>query len=43
MVVRIPIKEIRAIGRSTQGVRVIRLKDKDKVASVASIVKEEDQ
>ena len=42
MVVRTPAKGIRAIGRSTQGVRVIRLKAKDKVSSVASIVSEEE-
>lgn len=42
MVVRTPAKEIRVIGRSTQGVRIIRLKDKDKVSSVASIVSEEE-
>ncbi len=41
MVVRTPVKGIRTIGRSTQGVRVIRLKDKDKVSSMASIVSEE--
>ncbi len=37
MVVRTPAKGIRIIGRSTQGVKVISLKDKDKVSSVASI------
>jgi len=42
MVVRTPVKEIRMIGRATQGVRVIKLKDKDRVSSVASIVQEED-
>jgi DNA gyrase subunit A len=42
MVVRTPAKGIRTIGRSTQGVRVIRLKAKDKVSSVASIVSEEE-
>ncbi len=41
MVVRTPAKGIRIIGRSTQGVRIIRLKSKDKVSSVASIVSEE--
>jgi len=41
MVVRTPVKEIRVIGRSTQGVRVIKLNAKDKVSSVASIVKED--
>ena len=41
MVVRIPVKEIRVSGRSTQGVRIIKVAAKDKVTSVASIVKEE--
>ena len=41
MVVRTPVKGIRTIGRSTQGVRIIKLKPKDKVASLASIVAEE--
>jgi len=41
MVVRTPVKEIRSVGRSTQGVRLIKLSQKDQVASVASIVKEE--
>jgi DNA gyrase subunit A len=43
MIVRTPVKGIREIGRSTQGVRIIKLKDKDRVSSVASIVREEDQ
>lgn len=42
MVVRMHVKEIRTIGRSTQGVRIIRLKEKDRVSSVASIVPEEE-
>jgi len=42
MVVRTAVKEIRVIGRSTQGVHVIKLNDKDIVASVATIVSEED-
>lgn len=36
-VIRQPIKAISLIGRATQGVRVMRLKDGDKVASVALI------
>jgi len=42
MVVRTPVKGVRTIGRSTQGVRVIKIAKNDKVASVASIVVEED-
>ncbi len=41
MVVRCAVKDIRATGRSAQGVRIIKLAKGDKVASVAKIVKEE--
>ena len=37
MVIRIPMKELRVMGRATQGVRVVRLKDKDKVADVVKV------
>lgn len=40
MIVRIPVKGIRATGRATQGVRLISLKDKDTVSAVARVVKE---
>ena len=36
MLVRTPAAEIREIGRNTQGVRVVRLKDGDQVVGVAS-------
>lgn len=39
-VIRTPLKDIRTIGRSTQGVRIMRLKDGDKIASM-SIMNEE--
>jgi len=42
MVVRSPIKDIRATGRSTQGVRLIRLEAGDKVATLAKIVPEDE-
>ncbi|MBL7068611.1 MAG: DNA gyrase subunit A [Candidatus Omnitrophica bacterium] len=41
MVVRCPVKDIRTTGRAAQGVRVIRLASKDKVASVARVAKED--
>ena len=41
MAVRIPVKGIRVMGRATQGVRVIRLKEGDKVVSAARVLKEE--
>ncbi|MEE8360010.1 MAG: DNA gyrase C-terminal beta-propeller domain-containing protein, partial [Candidatus Omnitrophota bacterium] len=42
MIVRCPVKEIRTTGRAAQGVRIIRLGSKDKVASVARVIKEEE-
>jgi len=41
MIVRCAVKDIRATGRSSQGVRLIRLQPKDVVASVVSVAKEE--
>ena len=43
MVVRCPVKDIRSVGRNSQGVRVIRLEGKDQVSSVASVVKKEEE
>jgi DNA gyrase subunit A len=42
MVVRISVKNIRSIGRNTQGVRLINLQSGDKLVSVAKISKEEE-
>ncbi len=42
MIVRSPVKDIRSTGRSTQGVRLMRLDAGDKVASVAKIVPEDE-
>lgn len=42
-VIRQRIKDIKVIGRNTQGVRLIRLNDDDAVADVARVVREEDQ
>lgn len=42
MIVRSPIKDIRSTGRSTQGVRLMRLDAGDKVASLAKIVPEDE-
>jgi DNA gyrase subunit A len=41
MIVRSPVKDIRTTGRSTQGVRLMKLDKGDSVASVAKIVPEE--
>jgi len=42
-VIRIPLKDISTLGRSTQGVRIMRLSAGDKIASVSVIEEEEDQ
>jgi DNA gyrase subunit A len=42
IVVRIAVKDIRSMGRATQGVRFIRLEQGDKLVSVARVIKEED-
>jgi len=42
MVIRQSMKDIRVMGRATQGVRVIRLKDGDSIADIAKVVPEED-
>ncbi len=43
MVVRVPAEQIRVSGRSTQGVRLVSLKEKDFVASAARVVAKEDE
>ena len=41
MVIRQSVKDIRVMGRATQGVRVIRLKDGDSIADIAKVVTDE--
>lgn len=41
MVIRQAIKDLRVMGRNTQGVRVIRMKEDDKIADIAKVVPEE--
>jgi DNA gyrase subunit A len=43
MVIRQSVKEIRVMGRNTQGVRVIRLNEGDKIADIAKVVPEEEE
>ena len=40
--IRINVDKISVISRNTQGVRLVKLDDGDKVAVIASVVKEED-
>ena len=42
MIVRIGVSNLRAIGRATQGVRLIGLRPEDRVVAVAKVVKEEE-
>jgi DNA gyrase subunit A len=41
MVNRTHVREIRVVGRNTQGVRVMNLNEGDKIASVAKVAREE--
>ncbi len=42
MVIRQSISDIRVMGRNTQGVRVIKLKESDKIADISKVIPEED-
>jgi len=39
--IRMPVEELRTMGRATQGVKLINLKDTDSIAAVAKVMKEE--
>ena len=41
IVIRTPLKNIRVMGRATQGVRVIKLQDTDKVTDLIRVPREE--
>jgi DNA gyrase subunit A len=43
MVIRIPVEGIRKTGRSAKGVRIIRLKEKDRVTAVVKVVSEKEE
>jgi len=43
MVIRQSVKDIRVMGRATQGVRVIRLKDGDSIADIAKVVPDDSE
>ncbi|MCX7874955.1 MAG: DNA gyrase subunit A [Melioribacteraceae bacterium] len=43
MVIRQAVKELRVMGRNTQGVRLIRLNDDDAIADIARVIPEEDE
>ena len=41
--IRIHVSDLRVMGRNTQGVKLIKLNDKDAIASVTRIIREEDE
>jgi DNA gyrase subunit A len=43
MILRMPTNDVRAIGRATQGVRLIDIEEADKVVSIAKLVEKEDE
>ena len=43
MILRMLTDDVRAIGRATQGVRIIDIADDDKVVSIARLVEKEDE
>ena len=43
MVIRQSVKDLRVMGRNTQGVRVIRLNENDSIADIARVVPDEDE
>ncbi len=43
MVIRQSVKDLRVMGRNTQGVRVIRLKDDDSIADIAKVLPEDEE
>jgi len=40
-IIRVPTKQIRAMGRSTQGVRLLKLDEGDRVSACAAVIEEE--
>jgi DNA gyrase subunit A len=41
--IRLPVKDVSIIGRNAQGVRLVRLEDGDKLAAIATVIKEEEE
>jgi DNA gyrase subunit A len=40
--IRMAVEDLRTMGRATQGVRLINLKDSDSIAAVAKVMKDEE-
>ena len=43
MAIRLPVSDLRVMGRATQGVRLINIKGNDSIAAVAKVMKEDEQ
>src|SRR5260221_7716390 len=43
IIIRMPVEELRVMGRATQGVRLIRLEEGDSIASVTKVEEDEEQ
>ncbi len=41
--IRLPLDELRVMGRATQGVRLIKMKDSDQIASVAKVKRDDEE
>jgi DNA gyrase subunit A len=42
LTIRLAVSELRVMGRATQGVRLINLRDDDAIAAVANVMREEE-
>jgi DNA gyrase subunit A len=42
IVIRMSVEDLRVMGRATQGVRLINIKDSDSIAAVAKVMREEE-
>jgi DNA gyrase subunit A len=42
LTIRMAVEDLRVMGRATQGVRLINIKDSDSIAAVAKVMHEED-
>ena len=42
LTIRMAVEDLRVMGRATQGVRLINIKDSDSIAAVAKVAHEED-
>ena len=43
LTIRMAVEDLRVMGRATQGVRLINIKDSDSIAAVAKVMREDDE